>query len=346
MSSEHIVIIGHGIAARCVIFELNQRGYKHITVVASEPYAPMCSTRSTAINCLRGTERGTSDLGDLILDSYRDFEMFNETHKPSGIVKTLETHCTPTNSSKLDKWNRRYSKYGQKSSFQFFKKELHEELFYIDNEAYIITPEILFEWFQERSSYNYIEDSVIKVSDNILVLANNESLAFDKLIICTSFMSQSFKELVKDEKLKHKLVHSKPVSGSYLKYSMSDFDESQLDLNSTYCFRIDEIHFIVRHLSQDVLIGATSTNNSMDDSGNVEGMKEQIDRLGKYLKGVVDLPPFEDGKLITGIRHKGQSRRPYWGEINKNVYATWGLYKNAYTFSFSMAKDLANLIQK
>lgn len=346
MSSEHIVIIGHGIAARCVIFELNQRGYKNITVVASEPYAPMCSTRSTAINCLRGTERGTSDLGDLILDSYNDFEKFNEKHKPSGIVKNLETHCTPTDSPKLDKWNRRYPKYGQKSSFQYFKKELNKELFYIDNEAYIIIPEILFDWFQERSSYKYIENSVLKVNDYKIMLENNESLSFNKLIICTSFMSQSFKDLVEDEKLKHKLVHSKPVPGSYLKYPMSAFDESQLDLNSTYCFRVDEIHFIVRHLSQDVLIGATSTNNSMDDSGNIEGMKNQIDRLTKYLKGVVDLPLFEDGELITGIRHKGQSRRPYWGEINKNIYATWGLYKNAYTFSFSMAKDLANLIQK
>lgn len=346
MSDKHIVIIGHGIAARCVIFELNQRGFHNITAIASEEYAPMCSTRTTAINCLRGTKPGKSDLGDLILRSYADFERFFEQHNPTGIAKTIETHCTPINSPKLANWNRRYKNYEEGNSFTYFANSLKNNFYYVDNEAYIFSPEIFYNWLADKSSYNFIEGIVERIENKSISLSSGETLAFDELIICTSFMSKSFSDLVNDEGLKHQLLHSKPVVGSYLRFDIKDFNCSELKLDQTYCFRVDEIHLIVRPHSQDVLIGATSTNNSMDDSGDIVGMKEQMSRLATYLKGVVALPDMEKGELITGIRHKGQNRRPYWGQINSHHYAAWGLYKNAFTFSFTVAQDIANLIQK
>ena len=346
MSDKHIVIIGHGIAARCVIFELNKRGFKNITVVASDAHAKMCSTRTTAINCLRGTKPGKSDLGDLILKSFSEFEDFCSKYNPRGISKTFETHCTPLVSPKLSNWNRRYGQYEKGDTFSCFSKPIKEECFYINNEAYIIVPEILYKWMESQTTYKLIDDIVIDVQKNEIQLKTGKSIQFDDLVICTSFMSKDFSHLVADPELKHKLMHSKPVPGSYLKFDIKDFNPDELDLTQTYCYRIDEVHLIVRTESQDVLIGATSKNNTMDDSGDTVGMQEQMKRLSQHLEGVVTLPGFNKGELITGIRHKGQNRNPYWGEVNSNIYAAWGLYKNAFTFAFSASREISRLIQK
>lgn len=344
MSDKHIVIIGHGLAARCVIFNLNQLGFNNITVISSNAYAPQCSTRTTAINCLRGTKPGKSPLGDLILKTFADFEKFNNKFAPEGIYKTLETHCTPLDTPKLEAWNRRYNEYGKKNHFQYFSKMLSDEYYFIDNEAYIFSPEIFYSWMKTQSEYDIIEGVVTSVFDKTVTLKTGENIQFDELVVCTSYMTKDFSKLVADEKLRHQLMHSKPVPGSYLKFNINLFNKDELDLTRTYCFRIDEIHLIVRHDSQDVLIGATSTNNSMDDTGDIKGMQDQMDRLKKYLAGVVTLPDLSQGELITGIRHKGQQRTPYWGKINDNIYAVWGLYKNAFTFAFTAGEEISKKI--
>jgi glycine/D-amino acid oxidase-like deaminating enzyme len=347
MHNKHIVIIGNGIAAKCVVFELNKIGIINITVIASESHAPMCSTKTTAINCLRGAKRGKSELGELIIDSFEDFIDFYSTETPSGISKTHEMHTTPVESTELNsKWNRRYSEYDRSNKFSIFNASLKSDLFYVENEAYIISPEIYFNWFDSKNRFNLINDSVVEIDENKVITKNGDVYIADELVICTSYMSRDFSNLVTDQKLKHRLNHSKPVSGSYLKFNISDFNPSQLNLKRTYCFRIDEVHLIIRPDLKDVLIGATSSNNSIDISGDKEGMLEQYNKLSHYLETVVDLPSFDKAELITGIRHKGQMRMPYWGQIAEQKYAIWGLYKNAFTFSFSAAKKIASLIQK
>jgi glycine/D-amino acid oxidase-like deaminating enzyme len=347
MHNKHIVIIGNGIASKCVVFELNKLGFDNITVIASDSYAPMCSTRTTAINCLRGTERGNSELGDKIIDSFEIFEDFYRNYKPLGISETFEMHTTPVAPDELiAKWKRRYKKYDKGCEFSLFKNSLNTDLFYIENKAYIISPEIYFNWFDSHNKFTLIEEKVDKITDMHIVTSKGQTVIADELIICTSYMSQDFSKLVEDEKLKHRLLHSKPVAGSYLKFNIEDFNSNELDLNTTYCFRVDEVHLIIRPDSKDVLIGSTSTNNSIDMNGDKEGMLKQYDKLSRYLEGVVKLPHFDKSEIITGIRHKGQKRTPYWGEIAKNKYAVWGLYKNAFTFSNMAAKELVRLIQK
>jgi len=346
MHNKDIVIIGNGIAAKCVVFYLNKLGYNNITLVADDATAPRCSTRSTAINCLRGTKPGKSELGDLILRSFSDFEDFYNSSLPDGIVKSTEIHTTPVATKNQAKWDRRYKDYERVSSFNCFSKNLNEDYFFVENEAYFITPEILFEWFDQNIKYSLVNDYIVKVENKKLFTKSGNNIDFDKLIICSSFMSKEFADLIQDDLIKHRLMHSKPVPGTYLKFNLKDFDALELNLEKTYCFRIDDIHLIVRTLSQDVLIGATSTNNTLDFNHNLVGIKEQYNRLSHYLKGIVELPDFELGEVITGVRHKGQMRTPFWGEVNSDVYAVWGLYKNAYTFAFTAGKEIADLIQK
>ena len=347
MHSKHIVIIGNGISSKCVVFELNKLGFDNITVIASESHAPMCSTRTTAINCLRGAKRGKSDLGELIIDSFDMFEEFYNSEVPAGITKSQEMHTTPVESEELiSKWNRRYSIYERGNTFSIFNSPLKTDLFYVENEAYIISPKIYFDWFDSKNNFKLIDDTVTEIQGMQIITSKGDTYIADELIICTSYMSRDFSNLVSDEKLKHRLNHSKQVAGSYLKFKLSDFNLKQLNFNKAYCFRIDEVHLIIRPDLNDVLIGSTTTNNSMDMKGDESGMLDQFNKLSKYLDGVLDLPAFEKGELITGIRHKGQKRLPFWGEISARKYAVWGLYKNAFTFSFSAARAITRLIQK
>jgi len=73
------------------------------------------------------------------------------------------------------------------------------------------------------------------------------------------------------------------------------------------------------------------------------GVKQIYNYLSETL--IFDLPDFQEFRKITGIRHKGFERMPYWGEIATNIYAISGLYKNAYTFAYQAASDIKKSIE-
>lgn len=341
--SENIVVVGNGIAAKCVVYFLNREGFNNITLIADDTKAPACSTRTTSTNCLRGTKQGLSDLGDLILKSYSDFELFFNQNTPDGISKSIETHATPTNTDNLSKWNRRYAKYDKTARFSFFPKSFEHNYYFIDNEAYFIFPEIFFSWFDQKLNFDFKKGFVVGVENKEVLTESGERFKFDKLVLCTSYLTQNLKSLVTAD-LSIKLEKSKPVPGTYLSFPISLFNSSQIALDKDYCFRIDDIHLLVRPTAGDVLLGSTSTSNSLDTSHNKLEIKVMYDRLVEHMEGVLVLPSFDQGELITGIRHKGHARRPFWGEVNQDIFAVWGLYKNAYTFAFTAGEMIAKLI--
>jgi hypothetical protein len=131
-----------------------------------------------------------------------------------------------------------------------------------------------------------------------------------------------------------------------MRFTEDQLNKSEFNLNQSFSFVIEEIHFIYRKEAQDFLLGATTTNNQLNFLHDIQGMKDQYLRFKKYTEGVITLPEFDSGELITGIRHKGQKRTPFWGKVNQDIYAIWGLYKNAWTMAFTAGKDLSELVQK
>lgn len=45
--------------------------------------------------------------------------------------------------------------------------------------------------------------------------------------------------------------------------------------------------------------------------------------------------------VFSGVRHKGQKRRPYWGNIKGQVDGAHSLYKNGYTLAWLAAQEVA-----
>ena len=227
----------------------------------------------------------------------------------------------------------------------FLKKELHQTFHYYKSDAYIFDPEIFYEWLDANTTFELINDRVIAVEEQKVKTLNGQEFSYKHLYLCTSYMSDQFASLVVNEKLKRTLLHSKPVAGSYLSFPIHLFESAEIDLSEPFSFVIDEIHFIVRPGSGDVLLGATTENQSLSFVPNEKGLQEQYDRFCDYVGGALSMPEFTQAKQICGIRHKGQRRTPVWGQVAPGVSAVWGLYKNAFTLAFLASEDLVGQLE-
>jgi hypothetical protein len=172
MERKEFVIIGNGVASKILAMYLYKEFQRPITIIANEDFAPMCSTRSTAINCLRGTQKGLSALGDMIVDSYDEFvEFYNEyvingsLCEPgcgvvSGIEKTVELQLWQEN---RERWLRRFGKCEQYDRLPFFHNNLNECFEGYQSDAYIFHPEVFLEWLDNQCEKEFINDYVINV---------------------------------------------------------------------------------------------------------------------------------------------------------------------------------------
>jgi hypothetical protein len=342
MQKVDIIIVGDGIAAKCLIFELNKLNLTNILQISDDDYAPACSTRTTAINCLRGTKKGISPLGDLIVDSFQLFEKFYGDYNPAGICLTEEIQSWDQNH---EKWLKRFGSFQNSKSFSQFNFSLQKSLNYYRSDAYIIIPELFYAWWElslKRQTLKAQVTNLIQQENGWIVDTNAGTYQALKVVLATSYMTPILAQNVVQDKIKQKLLHSKKAAGTYLKFKAQDFDQTSFDFHNSFSFVYDEVHFIYRKQSHDVLIGATTNTEEVIDE---VGMQEQYQKL-KEIFGEDKLPAFDKAELLMGVRHKGQKREPYWGEINHNLYAIWGLYKNAFTLAFSAASDLSALIKK
>jgi glycine/D-amino acid oxidase-like deaminating enzyme len=340
MDNRRIVVIGSGIAALSTIFELNKNGFDNILCISSDSFAPNCSYTSTGINALRGTESGLSPLGDTLIASHEAFSLFNEMYRPIGVTRAREIHCWQGENAKL---LRRYKTFKQDNHFDFFSKKLNKNLNYFESDAYIISPDLILKWFRENSSFDSVDDFVVDIKDT-KVIGHNDSYCFDHLIICSGFLAMQFINLVDDVAVRKNLYYSKPVSGSYVEFDLSDFVGTNLNLENSFSFVFENCHLIYRKDSKKVIIGSTSQNNKLNLLANKEELIEKYEKLKVLIGG--EFPSFEDGYFYSGVRHKTQNREPFWGEINPNISAIWGLYKTGWSMSFLASKTIATLLVK
>lgn len=341
MFDKHIIVVGSGVAAKCVIFELNKKGFKNITCISSEVFAPACSNRSTGINALRGTEAGLSPLGNKLIRAHEFFNKFLNDYSPKGVTKTYEVHGWSGIHSKL---KRRYKTVLKSDDFLFLNKKLKEEINYSKTDAFVISPDLFLSWMEKEIEYKSVDDFVTKISKNNIETQKGDVYQFDKLVLATGFLARQFESLIEDPKIFKNLLHSKSVSGSFLELDSSLFNNSNLELKESFSFVYEDTHLIYREDENKIIIGSTSDNNEVRLIPNKDSLFEKYNKLKKLIGG--EFPPFDEATFKAGVRHKAQQRDPFWGEINNNIYAVWGLYKTGWSMSFSAGFDIADIIEK
>lgn len=340
-----VVIIGDGVAAKILAFTLYKKHNLVSTVISSEEFVPRCSTRSTAINCLRGTQKNVSSLGDVIVDSYNDFVNFYDTYQPQGIEKSFEIQLWNRDH---EKWSKRFKNTNNYDFIPNLKNKLNRSYDGFKSEAFLICPELFFEWLDSHYEKEHLTDYVVDISREtnwLIITQSGKEIITKNVILCTSYETELFSKIIREEKLKQTLERSKPVSGTYLRFDINDFKKDQFNSSQAFSLAFNNIHFIYRPFAQDVLIGSTSINNVKSFLPQRNQINEIYFEIKKLLENAIDLPPIEKASMVVGVRHKGQKRTPFWGEINENCYGVWGLYKNGWSFAFKAALEISKAIK-
>lgn len=339
---KNIVTIGDGIAAWCLHEELLKLPNVHITNISSSTLFSPCSLSSTSLNCLRGTRRGLTSLGDLIVDSYELFEQFNTKFEPSGVYKGVEYQLW--RQEQHEKWMRRYSNFSKTQDNPFLQDKLISKFNYQENLAYFIDPNSLKSWYwnrhQQISKISAFVSNIQKVKDKFLITADKDiALEFDSVILCTNqathLLGRGF-----SEQFDYYLSHSKPVAGTYLEKKINSNE-----FTGNYNIAIGKQHLIVRSDSGRLQVGSTVDNNMSIDIPNKKDILNLYNNLQRCLS--FELPSFDEFEMKVGIRHKGFERKPFWGKISNsdNIYSICGLYKNAFSFSYKAAQDIGSLLK-
>ena len=335
MTNRRIIVIGSGIAALSSIFELNKKGFRNILCLSHEDFAPSCSLTSTGINALRGTEAGLSDLGDILIKSHKAFTDFVVKYNPKGVTKTNEIHCWSGDNSKM---KRRYKSFSSGRDFSFFKHEFINELNFVDNSAFIISPEIFLKWLTDESTFEHKREFVTEINENS-ISTNGKVYNFDHLIIASGFLAKNYLHLVDDKIVAKNLFYSKPVSGAYIEFSADVFKTSHLTIENSFSFVFEDTHLIFRKDINKIIVGSTSENNSLNFLANKTELKRKYLKLTEMIGG--EFPDFSLGELKAGVRHKTQNREPFWGLMTKDISGIWGLYKTGWSMSFLAAIEVS-----
>lgn len=340
-SPETLVIIGNGIASWRVNLELERKFVdSKIIRIGQEQFAPACSFRTTSINCLRGTRKGISPLGDTIVNSYQYFENCYANERPSGIEESVEYQLwDPREPMSDEKWTKRYESSKEVSSVE--NLELKNQMKMHASKAYLISPEKLYRWHCDQfKNTTFLDDYVIGIEKNehgySVKLQSGQECKANKLFICTGYMSNLFFDLVTELDAKSYLQRCKPVRGTYI--------AMDTEVERSFSLALDKYHLIYRKEDQKLLIGSTSENDCSLHEPDLVSIKEIYERVREYFYDPSFIVNFDGFTAINGVRHKGAKRMPYWGRLGENLYGMFGLYKNAFSFSYLGGKKLVDSI--
>lgn len=197
---KNIIIVGSGIISQTLIYYLQQKPQfkDHSFIeISDHHFYPSCSVTSTATVALRNTQKGISELGDLIVNGYQSFKKFAEDEKPSGVEEVDHYFETQNKSEKFLK------RYGQDS---FFEK------------SYLVLWDEYSNWLKKKrvKTVETVNDIAISADGNILQTKSGKNYQYDYLFWCTN---------------KVPFIESKKRPGSYLECSLELTESKILEID-------------------------------------------------------------------------------------------------------------------
>lgn len=300
------IIVGNGIAAHAFLWtyarklKMGHLDQARRLIWIKSPLVPTCSLTSTSLVSRAGLQYGVSIFGDQLLQAYEIFEDLC-AHLP-GVEKAKQAH---RRHGDLENFKKRYG-------------DVPGHCYIVENTLFLQTLEAqIKESLGHRLTIKY--DTLLDHDDKMVYLHSKENIAFHQLFLM----------LGAGNKLYAKDPGGKSVVGQYA-YALVDLGKESFVISR------GPHNLIYRHRDQTLLVG------SLDDKDDLLGwplLAARSHGLKEILKTFdYDLPRNLNWTVVSGVRHKGIKRRPFWGEISKNVYSVHGLYKNGYSLSFLGAK--------
>lgn len=344
MKTYDLIIIGNGISSKTFCYYLSKQEnpfLKKVAVVSDSKMAPACSLSTTSIVSLFGTQKGLSDLGDLNVDSYKAFDSFVNEHKPEGVSSAKQFHLDSQGPAALVK------RFGNAKATSSLCEniDLPQKIFMAQESSYVVYPKVFMEWLDKQINASSIIDlvtlsyhvrSINYIDDGVIVDNGKEKLKAKILVLCSGAHTKINEVLYPKQK---PVNNSKVVSGSYIQFNNVNWGKEDL------IFTLNKTNLIYRHLDQVLLLGGTHCSFGVN-LPYVRELKDSYEYFQNVLGGSLPWPSFKSGEFLTGLRHKGQKRRPFYGKLENNVYAQIGLYKNGFSYPFYMAPLLLKQIKK
>lgn len=313
-----LIIVGYGIAARCLLQEMAKDAKfhnKNILVLHHEDFFKPCSLNTTSVVCLSDIQKGISPLGDMIVDS---FELASSYYR--GLASDV-VECAKQFSLKKDEKE------------NIIKKEY--EAFFIHPEKLLLEMEGDYKNLLKLTFLKQFVSDLVEDNASTLVTTNEGDFRTRDVVVAAGAWSNFLQKDIQNDDLNR----SKFVSGSYLIFEDVDYGQE------SFSYSYGHFNIIYKSYSQELLIGGTTVKENIE-APSVTELLEQYTTFQTLLDGEILLPPFECAKIKTGIRHKGRKRMPYFGEVRKGLYLMSGLYKNGFSFPFLGAKKITSLMSE
>lgn len=342
-----IAVIGGGIAGQMIVWRLLQEkaDFTIDWFEASEKIPP-CSFSTTSLVRKAGIERGVSPLGDLLLESFEEFESFVEKNphfSHRAIEKMEHLQCWRKDDERSSSYQRRYG--GQKKAVitEFFLGEKWEKA---PERAYLVYPGFFREEVDRLAKaserLHYFPYYVKKIEEGeagVGLLYENQRRLYQKVFLATGWNHLWEKE-------RFNLPLKEIVSGHYLDIK-SSFLLPQYRKTSWSMSLGENLNLIHRQRTEQLLIsvynekqGGLSPVASMNP--HEPELRKLYHRAKSSLSQIGLWPEFSPSWMRMGRRVKGVKRRPLARWVSPHLACINGLYKNAYTYSFKLTKDLMN----
>jgi hypothetical protein len=350
MSSYDGVIIGNGIASHVTLYYFSlklleiqtesKESLPKCLLIIESPLNSSCSLNST---CHAGTinaRDGISPLGDMIKQSYIKLCDFIQEKKPEGVYP-----------------GQLYKSYDISDEVRPELSKVPLELPLVSNNIFyghraphhFFDPELFLTWLRTQylqilSKCNvdvtFLEahiNDIVKTDDpdhGYELISNDHTIKTKKVLLTTG--AELYSKWTQDQWKFPKLT---PREGDFLIYKDIDLGKE------SFSIMIVSTNVVYRHFSKELLIGGTT--NMPDQYIDEPNHKELRFFHSEFKKFYPELPDYNLFEIKRGTRVRGPKRYPFSGEINDDLFAMIGLYKNGFTFPFLLAPSLVEkMIQK
>ncbi len=310
-----VIVVGSGVAAHAFLEEAVREKFDGSILWVSAPgQLTPCSLRSTALVARQGVRRGVSPLGDLLVEGCKRFSQWCARVSPAGVEPLINWYWPrPSHPSDKEYLIRRFgaAEYSEKGwivdapvFFPFLGQRL-SGLLDLQREEALVTA--------LRENGDHVE----------LQTWRGEKWRGKQVLLATGAHGRLF-PLSADA-----VPQGQAVPGHFLVWEGVDWP------HPTTRWKVGPWNLIYRSKQRTLWPGS-----SVEKDGITAPRIQQFRPLWREMNRLFEnLPPLDQARVITGIRHRGEGRRPYAGLLpgHTRTYRLTGLYKSGFTLAWSLA---------
>lgn len=321
--SVDLLIIGDGVSARAMLWELQLQGTDlNVLQVYSPALFPKTSLQSTGLVTYHGMKTGVSPLGDLLCAGVENFFSNVMGVGLEGLKFGRFIDCCPTDDERI---KRRYGEAFDLEKLERLDIFSENKLKYFEEKAVFIEPTVFMESLLGQYNFPEHEDVLVSIKNKVAFFQSGKKVPFKKVVLAHGVGLCLLDGLGIESKLK-----ISEVPGSYFSW--------QVDLGeSSFGVGLGKTNLVYRSADKVLMLGGSTQKNELishEGSELLSFYEKAQEVAGKIL------PPMDEAKIFSGTRVKAPKRMPLYFEIEEGVFILGAAYKSGWSQSFYGARQI------